>query len=864
MADETVKISEMTAETLLESNSLIEVSHPDPSGGYLTRSIRYDKFLDGIGAKQFLNEMNNASVLVNSGFGGAGTLENFRNGDVTVGAGYLYTTTPVGDYLGYQFASSKTIEKIRFFNRNAAGRIKDFKITRYNSGAWTKVPITGTGDTCSILNDDEARYDFAETADGWCELTFEPVADTRFAVHVLARSSVGDNNCGITEIEMYSVYYSASDGVHKVGDFTKDTGLLSVHRNTAQSTSGATTVLFNDVEWDTQSAYSASTGMWTAPRDMKISVNATVYLVSNTGNTQLDIVKNSTVTHVSFVRSFDGTAVEGSLLVSQGDTVNIQVTSDSNHNINGNAGSVYFQISEEIAGTFDPTNLITGAVELENDEYVCDGSESSVTLDLSDFDSDDLEIQLSVRSQHSEVSDQIMVRFNSDSGNNYDGAYGAFKSDNSIDYSSLDGVGISEIRGPNIAGGTLGSSYFSPGTIHMPNFKSTDRYKGCTITGSNYNGTLSSTALCGGQWRNTNAITSVTLYCRQGDFASGSRIKVYGKQTNAYPVVEGNEITVMQKIREVDIDSAVSSYTFSELDGDTDIKYKLDAHIVGDVGTSLSMLLLSFNGDTNASNYTTEILYGQNATSNAYNDSYGGSEVGYTAGAGRHSVMTKTIFARTGEYRQITGGHGRNHTGSAPTTQVSYGVWKNTTDNMTSMTISGDNVGNIGVGSHIELWAVRTIKVDATNNQQIAVFEDQQTSGTGGGTFTQDAWQTRVLNTTQNNDILNCSLSSNQITLPAGKYKIVATAPAAVTSSHQARLYNIIDSTDDILGTTEYVSSGVNAQTISIVDGVITITSQKVFELQHRCTSTKSGNGFGVAGSLGIEVYARIRIEKIG
>lgn len=147
---------------------------------------------------------------------------------------------------------------------------------------------------------------------------------------------------------------------------------------------------------------------------------------------------------------------------------------------------------------------------------------------------------------------------------------------------------------------------------------------------------------------------------------------------------------------------------------------------------------------------------------------------------------------------------------------------------------------------------------------QIAIFRDEKATSTVGGTFTNNAWRTRDLNTTQYNNITGCSLGSNQITLPAGTYRVYAICPAYNVNGHKAILYNITDSSIAITGTAEYTVG--YAGNASKVSGVITITETKVFELQHRCIATLADYGFGAATGIAtvVEVYASIEIEKIG
>ena len=148
------------------------------------------------------------------------------------------------------------------------------------------------------------------------------------------------------------------------------------------------------------------------------------------------------------------------------------------------------------------------------------------------------------------------------------------------------------------------------------------------------------------------------------------------------------------------------------------------------------------------------------------------------------------------------------------------------------------------------------------------IIEDQKTSGTGGGTFNSGAWRDRDLNTTVLNEITGASLASNQITLPAGTYEIASSHASAYVNAHQAKLYNVTDSADEILGP-NYSSSAASGApqatgTNATVEGKFTIVGTKVFKIQHRCMSSRGGNGLGLAGSWGTEIYSRVVIKKIG
>ena len=171
------------------------------------------------------------------------------------------------------------------------------------------------------------------------------------------------------------------------------------------------------------------------------------------------------------------------------------------------------------------------------------------------------------------------------------------------------------------------------------------------------------------------------------------------------------------------------------------------------------------------------------------------------------------------------------------------------------------SAGNVlTVASGVPSWAA-----PAATGSTVAVFVDNKTANTAGGTFTNGAWRTRDLQTTYFNNITSCSLASNQITLPAGTYEVMANAPSFQVNASMARLYNITDSAVvGNNGSTCYNAAADTSIAPAILTIAFTIAATKVFELQHRCETTKSSNGFGVQVSFGgVEVYSQIKIVKV-
>lgn len=193
------------------------------------------------------------------------------------------------------------------------------------------------------------------------------------------------------------------------------------------------------------------------------------------------------------------------------------------------------------------------------------------------------------------------------------------------------------------------------------------------------------------------------------------------------------------------------------------------------------------------------------------------------------------------------------------------------------MIINGDTIqptsgSNISVpnGMGINVNNTEVLEIGSTGiiaQQPYWNIVDQKAANTVGGTFTQGAWQTRTLNTTiGSNTITGSSLLNNQFTLPSGTYRIFATAPAYIVNRHKAKLRNITDASDTLIGTSEYAPSSGTVVTLSLIRGIFTITSSKIFEIQHQCQSTSSNtNGFGVESNLGVvEIYTVVELWKIG
>jgi hypothetical protein len=121
---------------------------------------------------------------------------------------------------------------------------------------------------------------------------------------------------------------------------------------------------------------------------------------------------------------------------------------------------------------------------------------------------------------------EAAITFNSDTGSNYSFTY---MGGNGTTFSSSRSSNTAFIPSAGLASWTTVAN--SPGiySFNVMNYSNTTTYK-TTIGRNGYaSGTFASTDAVVGLWRNTNAITSITIMVRNsGTFATGSTFTLYG------------------------------------------------------------------------------------------------------------------------------------------------------------------------------------------------------------------------------------------------------------------------------------------------------------------------------------------------
>lgn len=169
----------------------------------------------------------------------------------------------------------------------------------------------------------------------------------------------------------------------------------------------------------------------------------------------------------------------------------------------------------------------------------------------------------------------------------------------------------------------------------------------------------------------------------------------------------------------------------------------------------------------------------------------------------------------------------------------------------------------LGYVQDLKAWLVDNLPPPTTPGATMyALIQDRKAQNTNGGSFSSGDWRRRDLNTVVSDDGGFVTLASNQVTLPAGTYRVRGYAPACKVNRHRARLQNVTDGTTVALGTSAFSDPTYLGGPESFFAAYFTIASSKVFEVQHKGQTTVGTNGFGVASNLETEIYTVLEIWK--
>jgi hypothetical protein len=187
-------------------------------------------------------------------------------------------------------------------------------------------------------------------------------------------------------------------------------------------------------------------------------------------------------------------------------------------------------------------------------------------------------------------------------------------------------------------------------------------------------------------------------------------------------------------------------------------------------------------------------------------------------------------------------------------------------DGLTAVSLVGRDGSALASGDHVSGQLYKAV-YDGTNMRllgiagdflvakNLALFGLSQSSGTDGGTTTQDAWTAYPLNDEKLNDIAGASLDTatnvGRITLPAGKYLLDARVGFYRSLRAAIRLYNvtagdwIADSFSFVSGNTSSGPDYGHPQCVAVLD----LSAAADIEIRYHLEDDQATNGYGEAMS---------------
>ena len=153
------------------------------------------------------------------------------------------------------------------------------------------------------------------------------------------------------------------------------------------------------------------------------------------------------------------------------------------------------------------------------------GGTSSVTFSSIPSDYTHLQVRGILRSTRALSQAGVLFRLNSDTGGNYSfhGLIGNGSSASAYGYTSQTYINMGELPAASATSGIFGAF-----VVDILDYKDTNKYKTVRLlTGQDRNG-AGEISFLSGNWRNTNAITSITILESISNMAEYSHFALYG------------------------------------------------------------------------------------------------------------------------------------------------------------------------------------------------------------------------------------------------------------------------------------------------------------------------------------------------
>ncbi|MCK5608296.1 hypothetical protein KAR91_40820 [Candidatus Pacearchaeota archaeon] len=258
--------------------------------------------------------------------------------------------------------------------------------------------------------------------------------------------------------------------------------------------------------------------------------------------------------------------------------------------------------------------------------------------------------------------------------------------------------------------------------------------------------------------------------------------------------------------------------------------------------------------------FSTEIIQAKNigAQLNVYGNSinFGNSLPNWNITVDRESGVSES--ASTGYYFYVAEDGDKVISDERPHKRDDLGAYYHPYESWRCIGVAFNDSGS-------DLVCVSHVPYNSEIKEQIVYIKDVKADNVDGGTITAGSYTTRTLNTVEGETSI-VSVDTNQVTVLPGKTIFEISAPALLCDAHKANLYSITDTAIEIIGTAEYADSnaGGHSQTSSKIFSQIQKFTPKIYDVRHRCDTTRATDGFGRGSNFGInEIYTLAKITRV-
>lgn len=349
--------------------------------------------------------------------------------------------------------------------------------------------------------------------------------------------------------------------------------------------------------------------------------------------------------------------------------------------------------------------LVNGTEQVVYDYEVTGSAVSSISTGNILNGDEDGWYTIIIRGVQTSTNTTNVLRFNGDSGTNY-GGRGISADNTTIADSGTGNTGFNIFGVLSTKSFSILRVYAKSGSVRLVNILRADGISGTTVS------TLYSS---GYVWNNTSDnLVSMSLNSLSGSAIDvGTRIIILKSNnfTNGTPTgvittpyIKGSWVRVKSET----LDSALQTKTITGLDGNRDVIYRIVVDAYANTSGLSNALTIQFNSDS-GNNYGNQRIYALSTTIAADRSVYSSNPVLIISsttgirGSGEILLFAQSGFIRPAVQSEVDAVEGTTVFGITMTGQS----WNNTSDNITSLTIASNRASGIGIGTRIDVYALR-------------------------------------------------------------------------------------------------------------------------------------------------------------